>query len=482
MSFDEVDLLEEVRMNKKYQVFTPRDYVNVLLDSVGYTANLMGKRFLENSCGDGNILLEAVQRYIKDCKCKGISVNNIKNGLSRDFVGVEIDKKHCDKCIEKLNSLLDREGIPHLEWQIFRDDFLRKEDLGKFDFIVGNPPYITYSEMKKKDQSYLKETFDSCKKGKFDYSYAFIERSIKLLLDNAKMSYLIPSSIFKTVYGSALRKLMLPYIVEINEYAYEKVFSSVLVKSAIIVLEKNTSSKTILYRNDISEKPYNIEKNELNVKWAFSSIKTGNNRFGDYFKVSYVVATLLNDVFVIKDYERDDNGDYTYGEYTIEQGIVRETASPRSLRLNASEKIIFPYYYDETGLIRYDESELKKQFPGAYRYLFSKKARLLKRDSDNSVNWFEFGRTQALTTINCEKCLISTVVSSEVKVYKLNKECIPYGGMYIYPRSDNEKYNLEYAMKVLRSDKFKEYVDSIGIHINGNSLRITAKDIENFTF
>lgn len=42
-------------MNKKCQVFTPADYVEELLDSVGYTENLYGKRILENSCGDGNI-------------------------------------------------------------------------------------------------------------------------------------------------------------------------------------------------------------------------------------------------------------------------------------------------------------------------------------------------------------------------------------------------------------------------------------------
>ena len=54
-------------MNKKCQVFTPENYVIELLDSVGYTHNLYGKKILENSCGDGNILVAVVQRYIDDC-------------------------------------------------------------------------------------------------------------------------------------------------------------------------------------------------------------------------------------------------------------------------------------------------------------------------------------------------------------------------------------------------------------------------------
>lgn len=43
-------------MNKKCQVFTPENYVKELLDGVGYTHELYGKKILENSCGDGNIL------------------------------------------------------------------------------------------------------------------------------------------------------------------------------------------------------------------------------------------------------------------------------------------------------------------------------------------------------------------------------------------------------------------------------------------
>lgn len=62
-------------MNKKCQVFTPVNYVRELLNSVGYTEQLYGKRILENSCGDGNILIDIVQRYIDDCSTKGFSKN-----------------------------------------------------------------------------------------------------------------------------------------------------------------------------------------------------------------------------------------------------------------------------------------------------------------------------------------------------------------------------------------------------------------------
>ena len=170
------------------------------------------------------------------------------------------------------------------------------------------------------------------------------------------------------------------------------------------------------------------------------------------------------------------------GEYTIEHDIVRETAAPKTLRLGGDEKIIFPYAYNKNGLVRYEEYDIKKQFPGAYNYLEMFKGKLLKRDSDKSAKWYEYGRSQALSSLNCEKCLISTVISSQFMIYRLNRECIPYAGMYIIPKADNAEYTLEDAIRILQSERFKKYVDGIGIHINGNSLRITSKDIENYMF
>ena len=98
-------------MNKKCQVFTPENYVRELLDSVGYTEHLYGRKILENSCGDGNILVAVVQRYIDDCVANGLSRTRIKNGLARDIYGVEIDPEQFQKCIENLNKVLEKNNF-----------------------------------------------------------------------------------------------------------------------------------------------------------------------------------------------------------------------------------------------------------------------------------------------------------------------------------------------------------------------------------
>lgn len=73
-------------------------------------------------------------------------------------------------------------------------------------------------------------------------------------------------------------------------------------------------------------------------------------------------------------------------------------------------------------------------------------------------------------------------MTNDVDVCELEQECIPYAGMYIIEKEDNTEYTLAYAMKILRSDEFKEYVFNVGIPINGKSVRITSKDVENYMF
>ena len=469
-------------MNKKCQIFTPENYVRELLDSVGYIHDLYGKKILENSCGDGNILVVVVQRYIDDCRAHGLSRTKIKNGLARDIYGIEIDKEQYEKCVSNLDEVLKRNDIGKVDWKVINADYLKWGTTIKFQYIVGNPPYITYSELKEEEQIFVKSNFTTCVKGKFDYCYAFIEKSIKSLAKNGKMSYLIPSSIYKTVFGHNLRVFMSPYIAKIKDYKQVKIFDKALVKSSIMVLDKQRQQDILYYQDMSMETEMEIPIIQLEEKWFFAEEnEVGQHRFGDYFKVSHVVATLLNKAYVLLDgtYTEVDNG---CDNHTIERAVVRSTETPRTLRYEKHEKIIFPYSYDENGLVRFADGEFERLYPEATAYLNKFRDELDKRQSDNSAKWYEYGRSQALSGLNSQKLLISTVVTNDVDVYELEQECIPYAGMYIVEKEDNNEYTLAEAIEILRSDEFKEYVLKVGIPISGKSVRITSKDVENYMF
>lgn len=471
-------------MNEKCQVFTPDNYVEELLNSVGYVEDLYKKKILENSCGDGKILTIIVDRYIQDCRVHGLTDEEIRDGLSENICGIEIDPIPYNKCIQNLDRLAEEKKIGKVKWKIINGDYLKWESKETFQFVVGNPPYITYQELSERDRIFVRKNFVTCKKGKFDYCYAFIEKSIKSLDADGKMAYLIPSSIFKTVFGEKLREFMKNYLQEIHDYTQDRMFNDALVKSAILILNKGKQGDNFLYYDVANKDKLNISITQLSEKWFFTrDNQIGTRRFGDYFQISHVVATLLNEAFVIREeeYEELDNFYKCRGKL-IEKAVVRDTVTPRSLRYKKVEKIIFPYNYVGDKLVRYTEMQFKELFPRAEEYLNDFRKQLDNRKSDKNSLWFEYGRSQALSGLNRKKLLISTVVTERVSVYKLSQQCIPYAGMYIVPKTDNKEYQLDAAKGILESDAFMRYVQTVGIHISGCSLRITSKDIEDFMF
>lgn len=476
------------------QVFTPTENVKQLLDWCGYTDNLYGKKIVENSCGDGSILKEVVRRYIEDCLKTGISKSEIEKGLSNDIYAIEYDEPQYKKCIKNLDIIVKEYQLNKIKWEnIKNEDALLKFYEEKFDYVVGNPPYIKYKSLSLKDREYIRDNFETCKKGKFDYCYAFIESSIKSLKNNGKMAYLIPSSIFKNVFANDLRKFIKPHITKIYDYTIMQLFDKStndkgtdrLVSSVIMIIEKNSNNNNIEYIDVNKKETITIQKDKLEDKWVFRN-KISNNknknkkRFGDYFYASNTIATLCNNAYVIKEYTQDRKYIYPKTGGMIEKKVTKDTISPKTFNKTQIEKIIFPYYYNRKNeLVRYDTSEFEEKFKGACEYLREFKEELENRKSDKNAKWFEYGRSQALKNSNQEKLLLSTVITNEVKTKILPKNNVPYSGIYIIPIKDK---TLEEADKILKSKEFFNYIEGKGINASGKSLRITSKDINEYMF
>lgn len=469
-------------MNKKCQVFTPYNTVVVLLDRVGYTTNLYGKKVIENACGDGNILREIVRRYIVDSISNKIKIEDIKLGLELDICGIEIDNNHYLKCIDNINKVVAEYDIYNVKWNILNTDILKIKLEKKFDYVIGNPPYIAYQDLDEATRVFVKDNFESCFNGKFDYCYAFIEASLGCLNDTGKISYLIPSNIFKNVFADKLREMMLPYLTKIYDYTVQKLFDKALTSSAILIFDKANCTDEILYFDISKDESYEVDKKSLTGKWIFSklnkNIRTNKCKFGDHFTASMSVATLLNEAFILTNFKTNEYY-IIVNDSKVELNVVRKAASPRSLNYNKQELIIFPYYYKNGSLCRYTPEVFETSFPEAASYLQKFSEKLKVRKADQSAQWYEYGRSQALAHINQDKLLTSTVVTKHVKVYKLSKEYIPYSGIYITSKG---QMPLSLAKSILESQSFFEYVKAIGTNASGSSIRITAVDINNYEF
>ena len=103
-------------MDIRCQQFTSEEIANEMLDLLDYKRDLYGKTLLENSCGEGNILCLVVERYITDAISKGYLFKDIVWGLEKDIYGVEIVESTYEKCIENLNLVAKRYGLPQVKW------------------------------------------------------------------------------------------------------------------------------------------------------------------------------------------------------------------------------------------------------------------------------------------------------------------------------------------------------------------------------
>lgn len=475
------------------QVFTPEKNVKQMLDWCAYNKNLYGKKVVENSFGEGNILEQIVRRYIKDCFEKAMSNKKIQDGLNRDIYGYEIDEKHYETCITRLNNILEEYGLSKIKWDniYLKDALFSKQEV--FSFVIGNPPYIKYRSLDKEDREAIRKTFSTCNLGKFDYCYAFIQKSIDCLEENGKMAYLVPSSIFKNVFAERIREYILPHLVSIYDYTSEKLFDANtneskktrLTTSIVMILEKDTKQDYIFYTDVVKNTTIRIKKEKLkrDKKWIFEveSNVSRKNRLGDYFKISNTIATLYNKAYVILEddiIKEDRKYIYLKGGKKLEKEIIKKSASPKKLAREKTERIIFPYNVKDGKVIRYTEDIFEKKYKATCDYLknFEK---LNNRKSDKNAKWYEYGRSQAIESIMKPKLLISTIITNEVHPYILEDGTIPYSGIYIQPTKDK---TLEEAEAILKSDDFFNYIKNIGIHASGESYRITSKDISNYEF
>ena len=469
-------------MANNCQVPTPPKYVDELLDYVGYTHDLYNKSVLENSCGEGNILKEIVRRYITSSLQDGYNKSQIINGLERSITGYDIDPLCIKKCIETLDMLAQEYGLENIHWNIKKQDYLKCE-ANEYHYIIGNPPYITYHDLPLDSRTFVKEKFDTCKEGRFDYCYAFIEAGLRDLAPDGKMAYIIPYSVIRNKYAEKVRDLIKKHLAGIIDYKGFQLFPNTVTSSLTILCTKQNDADVSYFGIKDNVKKH-LPKNTLNGKWIFDEEQVRTRRFGDYFKVSNSVATLYNDAFLFEASDEDELF-YYLQDGKIEKEIVFDAASTKSenkyQRTQKRDKIIFPYKIVNDKVQSFQEEEFKLSFPECYAYLESKKKYLLNRKSSDGVKWYEYGRVQAINNIFENKLILSAVITNSVNVYCVGSKAVPYAGIFIKAIRSND-VTLDEAKEILQSESFLNYVKKCGTPTTTSSYRISVKDIDNYCF
>ena len=195
-------------------VFTRAAVVDFILDLAGYTADqpLYRRRILEPSFGGGDFLLPVVGRLLtawRALKRKGAVVDEIGDAIR----AVELHRVTFAATRQAVVERLKQEGIAARSATVLADRWLVQNDFllvpleGRFDFVVGNPPYVRQELIPAPLLAEYRNRYQTLY-DRADLYIPFIERSLMMLADGGSLGFICADRWMKNRYGGPLRKLV----------------------------------------------------------------------------------------------------------------------------------------------------------------------------------------------------------------------------------------------------------------------------------
>ena len=208
-----VDAMASAGIEERGAIFTRREVVDFILDLSGYTADrpLHRLRLLEPSCGHGDFLLPAIDRLLAAWRAAGCpepvaalgnavrAVELHRASMARTAVGV------IDRLVD--GGIPDQAAEALAERWLVQGDFLLSELDGRFDVVVGNPPYVRQElipdALMAEYRARYRTIYDRA-----DIYIPFIERSLSLLVEGGQCGFICSDRWMKNRYGGPLRALV----------------------------------------------------------------------------------------------------------------------------------------------------------------------------------------------------------------------------------------------------------------------------------
>lgn len=201
-------------MEARGAIFTRVEVVDFILDLVGYTEDqpLHQKRILEPSFGGGDFLLPVIERLLKAWRAAK-STGAVIRELGGAIRAVELHRKTFASTRAAVLERLITEGIAKpsattiVDRWLVQGDFLLEHLEGRFDFVVGNPPYVRQelipAPLLTEYRSRYQTLYDRA-----DLYIPFIERSLLVLVEGGSLGFICADRWMKNRYGGPLRNLV----------------------------------------------------------------------------------------------------------------------------------------------------------------------------------------------------------------------------------------------------------------------------------
>lgn len=456
-------------------VYTNIEVVDFILSLSGLNTltDVLTKKILDPSVGEGAFVIPLIKRIF--ALTNGDEANIII--ALKNITLVELDPTKIEILKTNIISELCNTNTKYQTYiqyiTIINDDYLTAST-GRYDVIIGNPPYVRYDNIPVVKIEMYKRIF-SCFKNRSDLYVLFIEKGIKSLTKNGILSFICADRWLNNQYGISLKKTIynsffFKDFIKIENFspfseeviAYPAIFTIVNCEKTQSYYYTAKSKEDLNYNNYIETK---IETSfDDNGNFIFSERNPSHMLIEEQgFKIGIGVATGADKVFILKD-----------NLYNIEKEVLvplltRKDLSEKAINWN-NRFVINPYFQNTTSLIDLDN------YPNLKTYLNDHYKELLKRHiaTKNNKNWFKTIDRIDITLIQKPKLLIPDI-STKNMIYFDKGEYYPHHNLYYI--TGNSLEDLLILRAILSTDYVKEQIAEKGLLMNGGALRWQAQTL-----
>lgn len=374
---------------------------------------------------------------------------------------------------------------------------------GGFDAIIGNPPYISIQTLTQFAPplfvGYLRENYKAASYGNYDIYLAFVERGLSLLSRRGTLGFILPSKFFTTDYGESLRKLIADRkaLREVVDFGHGQVFDGPTTYTCLLFLSARPQSdfsvtavprprelgnaglpQQRIKATDIGSAPWEFSSRE--AKGAFARASEGAVPLLDLpAKIARGSSTGADAVFMLAGRPgrlKTRDGE----EVKVEQELLRIPIYATDFNRyrfapSSGERVVFPY--EKVG-DRYQvipEARLRSDFPLAYEYLKSNKAKLARRKQ--SRVWYAFSAARSLEVHEVAQ-LVVPLLAREGSFCALpadsSKYCLMAGGGFSISVERDAHLPL-YALGILNSTLLFQILRSMSNVFRGGWITCTKQ-------
>ncbi|MCD8141570.1 MAG: N-6 DNA methylase [Planctomycetaceae bacterium] len=194
-------------------------FLNAVFDYLYYEGMAVNRELTRLSAGQSSLL--RWDTHILANNIFGVDLNNESIEITKLSLWLKTANKnekltYLDDNIINGNSLIDDTSIAGEHAIDWKAKFPKIQ--GKFDVILGNPPYIDSELMMAsnvRERKYISKVYNTAR-GNWDIYIAFIEKGMSLLKDETSiLSFITPDKWLSKDFGDALRTLYAKHITEV---------------------------------------------------------------------------------------------------------------------------------------------------------------------------------------------------------------------------------------------------------------------------